>query len=119
MVKNMTTTTKIEKGKEHEVEIHEINLESLYCYAPQRVSEEVLEYILQGYSGLEYKILVTFNPDNGAIYFDKKFEEFVLNFSEDDIQLAAIEYAKQNGYDLVVLNDGYEFTLALIREKDK
>jgi len=115
----MTQQTNTEKEKDQEVEIHEINLDSLYGYGPQRGAEEVLEYILQGYIGLEYKILVTFNPDNGAIYFDKDFEEFVLNFDDDDIQLAAIEYAKQRGYDLAILNDGYEFSLALIREKDQ
>jgi hypothetical protein len=110
MTKNKKTTT--------EIEIHEINLESLYRYAPQFNVEKILESILKNYIGLEYKILVTISPDIGSKYFDKEFQEFVLNFHEDDIELAAIEYAKRHGYDLVTLFDGYEKSIALIREKN-
>lgn len=111
---NMTQTTNTK-----DVEIYEINLEHIYKFAPQSGAENLLSDILKSYVGLEYKVIVTLSPDCGAIYFDEEFKQFVLEFSEDDIQLAAIEYAKQKGYDgLVVLDEGYEIAIALIREKD-
>jgi len=115
----MTQTTQTTR----EAEIHMIDLSELYHYGPQFAAEKMLETILKGYSGLEYRLLFVTSQDIGTKFFDTEFKEFFEQQQEQeediDIEIAAIEFAEKRGYDIITLYDGYELAAALVKEKDQ
>ncbi|MCI4409737.1 MAG: hypothetical protein JHC26_11650, partial [Thermofilum sp.] len=79
-----------------------------------------LETILQKYEAIEYRILFATSPDIDVIYYDSVFKEYVMEYPDDNIDIdeLAVKYAKEKGFEkVVVLFDGYEQAVAIVREK--
>ncbi|MCI4409576.1 MAG: hypothetical protein JHC26_10830 [Thermofilum sp.] len=102
-----------------EVQLVRIDLDPLYEYGVNYKSEDLLKMILDQYEAIEYKLLFSASPDIDVKYFDSDFRDYVMEYPDDiDIVDLAVKYAETHGYEkVVVLDDGYEEAIAVVKER--
>jgi len=96
-----------------------IDLSNLYevirpKVAPWRILKNIFEE-----NDVEYEILVNISPEGGDVYltYDKEFEDKFREalYVEDNVFEFLKEYAeKKNAKAVVIIEDGYEISIALV-----